>query len=140
MTSRFTTEELPMAEVTLQQVETLREALPEVARDLKINLGNVFKSEILDADQIWGIALASVYYMRDARLRDAVLADAKAAGVSEALIQDAQTAAALMGMNTVYYRFRHMVGKEGYGQKPARLRMQGMLKPQTNKGNFELNS
>jgi alkyl hydroperoxide reductase subunit D len=43
-----------------------------------------------------------------------------------------------MGMNTVYYRFRHLVGKESYGQKPARLRMQAMVKPQTTKANFEL--
>ena len=43
-----------------------------------------------------------------------------------------------MGMNTVYYRFRHLVGKESYAQKPARLRMQGMVKPKTNKALFEL--
>ncbi len=127
-----------MAEITLNQVESLREALPDPAKDMRINLSNALKSEILNEDQIWGIALASVFYIREPRLRDAVVADAKSANISEALMQDAQAAASLMGMNTVYYRFRHMIGKESYSQKPARLRMQWMLKPQTNKGDFEL--
>lgn len=129
-----------MAEATLQQVETLRDAIPEPAKDLRVNLSNVFKSEVLSVEQMWGIALASSYYIRDARLRDAVLADARAAGLTEAWLQDAQAAAALMGMNTVYYRFRHLVEKEVYGQKPARLRMQWMLKPLTTKADFELMS
>ena len=42
-----------------------------------------------------------------------------------------------MGMNNVYYRFRHMIGKEAY-QKPARLRMKRIAKPATNKTDFEL--
>jgi alkyl hydroperoxide reductase subunit D len=41
-------------------------------------------------------------------------------------------------MNNVYYRFRHQVGKPGYSQKPARLRMQRIAQPLTNKLDFEL--
>jgi alkyl hydroperoxide reductase subunit D len=43
-----------------------------------------------------------------------------------------------MGMNNVFYRFRHKVGKESYGQRPARLRMQRISKPSTTKAEFEL--
>jgi len=43
-----------------------------------------------------------------------------------------------MGMNNVYYRFRHLVGKASYGEKPARLRMNRLAKPATTKGDFEL--
>jgi alkyl hydroperoxide reductase subunit D len=43
-----------------------------------------------------------------------------------------------MGMNNVYYRFRHMVGKPGYSQMPARLRMQRIAQPATSKLDFEL--
>src|SRR5207248_9407332 len=43
-----------------------------------------------------------------------------------------------MAMNNVFYRFRHMVAKESYTQKPARLRMQRIAKPTTNKADFEL--
>ncbi|NNF06406.1 MAG: alkyl hydroperoxide reductase, partial [Candidatus Eisenbacteria bacterium] len=54
------------------------------------------------------------------------------------VIDDALAAATLMGMNNVYYRFRHMVGKDAYSKKPARLRMNRMAKPATNKADFEL--
>ncbi|NDC63856.1 MAG: alkyl hydroperoxide reductase, partial [Planctomycetia bacterium] len=40
----------------------------------------------------------------------------------------------------VYYRFRHMVGKESYGARPPRLRMGRMAQPATDKEGFELMS
>jgi len=43
-----------------------------------------------------------------------------------------------MGMNNVYYRFRHMIGKESYATKPARLRMNWLAKPKGGKADFEL--
>ena len=127
-----------MAQISMPQIDALRETFGEPVRDLKINLGNIAGSDHLDAEQLWGVALASTYYLNEPRLRDAVIADAQTAGLPEGLWEDAKSAAALMGMNTVYYRFRHLVGKEAYGQKPARLRMQAMVKPKTTKANFEL--
>lgn len=127
-----------MTQVAMPRVDALRETFAEPVKDMKLNLGSIASSERLDAEQIWGVALASAYYIGEAKLRDALLADARAAGVSDALLDDASAAAALMGMNTVYYRFRHLVGKESYGQKQARLRMQAMVKPKTSKGSFEL--
>jgi alkyl hydroperoxide reductase subunit D len=66
-----------------------------------------------------------------------VLADA-AEHAPAATLEDAKAAAALMSMNNVYYRFRHMVGKPSYADKPARLRMNRLVKPATNKADFEL--
>ena len=43
-----------------------------------------------------------------------------------------------MAMNTVYYRFRHMVGKESYSKMPAGLRMNRMNRPATSIALFEL--
>ena len=43
-----------------------------------------------------------------------------------------------MGMNNVYYRFRHIIGKEEYEQKPARLRMMRLKQVATNQVDFEL--
>ena len=122
----------------MPQVDALRETFPEPVKDIKLNLGNTASSDFLEADQIWGIALASAFYIGEPRLRDALLADARAGGVTSEIIEDAQAAAGLMGMNTIYYRFRHLVGKESYSKKPARLRMQWMVKPKTSKANFEL--
>lgn len=129
-----------MATLNMPQVDALRDAFPEPAKDTKLNLGSIANSEFLEADQLWGAILAAGYYLREARLTEAILRDAQAAGVSGDLIEDAQAAASLMAMNTVYYRFRHMIGKEAYSQKPARLRMQWMARPKTSKANFELMS
>jgi alkyl hydroperoxide reductase subunit D len=54
------------------------------------------------------------------------------------VLDDARAAAALMAMNDVYYRFRHMVGKPSYGARPARLRMNRIAQPRTDKPTFEL--
>jgi alkyl hydroperoxide reductase subunit D len=43
-----------------------------------------------------------------------------------------------MGMNNVYYRFRHLIRKETYSTKPARLRMNRLAQVATNKPDFEL--
>jgi alkyl hydroperoxide reductase subunit D len=56
------------------------------------------------------------------------------------VISDAVAAAGLMAMNTVYYRFRHMLGKESYEARPPRLRMSRMIQPATSKLDFELMS
>jgi alkyl hydroperoxide reductase subunit D len=129
-----------MVTVSMPSVDVIREKFPESAKDTKLNLGGLATSEVLDADQIWGVVLASAYYLGDKELSAALLADAKAAGVSDAVLEDAQAAATLMGMNSVYFRFRHLVHKETYAKKPARLKMQGMARPKTSKALFELMS
>ena len=129
-----------MAQVSMPQIDALRETFGDPAKDMKLNLGGIGSSDHLDADQIWGVALASVYFVNEPKLQAALIADAKAAGVADAVFEDAKAAAVLMGMNTIYYRFRQLVGKEEYKSKPARLRMGWMAKPKTSKANFELMS
>lgn len=121
----------------MSAVESLRAQLPELARDTKLNLQSVLQPGTLTAEQRWGVAVASAAASRNPALLEAILTDARAE-VSEAVIDDAFAAASLMAMNNVFYRFRHMVGKPSYEQKPARLRMQRIAKPATNKADFEL--
>jgi len=123
---------------TSSQVDALRQALPAPAKDLRINLQNVLASESLSASQAYGVALSAAYFLKAHSARDALLADVRANELPEEVIEDAQAAASLMAMTTVFYRFRHMIGKESYGQLPARLRMQRLGKPATNKADFEL--
>lgn len=118
-------------------LEQLRERLPDFARDTKLNLQTVLSQSSLSTDQRWGVAVATGIACRNPELRDALLAEAKTQ-VEPAVIDDALAAASLMSMNNVYYRFRHMIGKETYMEKPARLRMQRIAKPATNKADFEL--
>ena len=129
-----------MAQVTMPQIDALRETFGEPAKDMKLNLGAIASSDFLDEEQIWGVALASAYFLGEQKLLAALTADAKAGGASDAVFEDAKAAAVLMGMNTIYYRFRHLVGKEGYSQKSARLRMTWMSRPKTSKATYELMS
>ena len=124
----------------MQNIDILRDRLPDAAKDLRVNLQTVLTGTTLTPAQTWGIALAGALFLRHTELREAVLADARAAGTPEATLDDARAAATIMGMNTVFYRFRHMVGKPSYGQRPARLRMQRMAQPTSSKADFELMS
>ena len=121
----------------MSAVEELRAGIPEPAKDIKLNLQSVLQPGALSPAQRWGVAIASAVATRNPRLRDAVVHDARAE-VSADVIDDAFAAAALMAMNNVYYRFRHLVGKPSYSQMPARLRMQRIARPLTNKTDFEL--
>jgi alkyl hydroperoxide reductase subunit D len=121
----------------MQAIDRIRDALPQSAKDIQLNLSSVLEGGALDDNQRWGVALACAFTARSAVLRTAVLEDASPI-VGDAVLDDARAAAALMAMNNVYYRFRHLVGKESYGTKPARLRMHRIAKPATDKATFEL--
>jgi alkyl hydroperoxide reductase subunit D len=118
-------------------IELIRERLPESARDTKLNLQSVLQQTTLSTAQRWGVAVASAVASRNAELREAVISDARKE-VEASVVDDAFAAASLMAMNNVYYRFRHFIGKESYSQMPARLRMQRIAKPASNKADFEL--
>ena len=118
-------------------LDEVRAVLPDAAKDIRLNLQSVLEGGALTEAQRWGVAVACAIAARNPQLRDAVLSDARVQ-VSEAVVEDARAAAVLMAMNNVYYRFRHMVGKPSYAQKPARLRMQRIAQPLTGKADFEL--
>src|SRR5688572_15362399 len=112
----------------MSALEELRNRLPEAAKDIRLNLQAVLQPGVLSAAQRWGVAVASAIATRNPELSAAVTRDASAE-VDAAVIEDARAAAVLMAMNNVYYRFRHMVGKPVYAEKPARLRMNRMAQP-----------
>jgi lipoyl-dependent peroxiredoxin subunit D len=121
----------------MSAVEALRERIPDPARDIRLNLQTVLAPGSLTPAQRWGVAVASAIAARNPELRDAVMADAERE-VDPGVIDDAMAAAALMAMNNVYYRFRHVIGKQVYSDMPARLRMQRIARPLGSKADFEL--
>jgi len=116
-------------------LDELRDSLPEVARDIKVNLQNVLAESTLSENQRWGVAIACAYASRSPALAQALTASGKAEPGS---VEDAKAAAALMGMNNIFYRYRHVMGKESYTAKPARLRMTRIAKVTSTKVDFEL--
>jgi alkyl hydroperoxide reductase subunit D len=121
----------------MSALERLRDAIPEPGRDLRLNLQSVLAESSLTPEQKWGVVVASAVAARNPRLKAAALADAREA-VGTAVLDDAVAAAALMAMNNVYYRFRHLLEKPAYLEKPARLRMNRIAKPAGSKVDFEL--
>ena len=121
----------------MSAVEQLASEICDAGRDIKLNLQAVLGGGSLTPAQRWGAAVAAAAASRNPRLRDALVEDARRE-VPEAVIEDGLAAAALMAMNNVYYRFRHLVGKPSYAEKPARLRMNRLVKPATSKTDFEL--
>jgi alkyl hydroperoxide reductase subunit D len=121
----------------METLASLREQLPEAAKDIKLNLQTVLSGGPLSMAQRWGVVVAAALTSRHPELSRVLVQEArKQAG--DAVVEDAVAAAALMGMNNVFYRFRHRIGKEEYSEKPARLRMNRLAKPATNRADFEL--
>jgi alkyl hydroperoxide reductase subunit D len=118
----------------------LLQKLPEEAVDLVANAQRVLGGESLNTIQTWGCALASAYFIRQPELIASILTDAKAAGLNQEHLSDAKGAAALMGMNTVYFRFRHIMHTEAYTQKAFNLRMTRMQQVATDQTHYELYS
>ena len=124
----------------MSAIEELRSGIPDYAKDLKLNLQSVLTQSSLDEAQVWSVAAATAIATRNAGLREAVLADAQDK-LSPEQLDDARAAASLMGMNNVYYRFKHFMGDESeYKKLPARLRMNRIGRPLGDKVIFEMMS
>lgn len=121
-------------------LESLKAALPDFAKDTRLNLGSVMTPEgapELSQEQIHLIALASAYATKD----DGVIAalEGETAGLSDVQKNAAKAATSIMAMNNVYYRFVHLVGGD-YKTLPAKLRMNVIGAPGIEKKDFELMS
>jgi lipoyl-dependent peroxiredoxin subunit D len=121
-------------------LDEVRDALPEYARDLKLNLGSVLAptgAPGLTEPQIWAVALAAALASRNVEFARSMQALA-GAHIGAAQMTGAHAAAAIMGMNNIYYRFLHLVEDPEYGRMPARLRMNILANPGISKTDFEL--
>jgi len=118
-------------------IETLLETVPAYARDLKLNLANLLQQPELTPQQTWGTALACAVAARNGELLAAVAERARQV-LSETAFGAAEAAAAIMGMNNVYYRFQHLCTNDKYKTIPARLRMQVIRSHGSDPVDFEL--
>jgi alkyl hydroperoxide reductase subunit D len=117
-------------------IETLKAAIPDYAKDIRLNLGSLAMDATLTPQQLAGCFVASALASRNARVTRAVVAEFGPKLSAEAL-EAAKAAAAVMAMNNVYYRSVHLMGGE-YLNLPARLRMNVIGKPGVEKLDFEL--
>ena len=118
-------------------IETLKSALPDYAKDLKLNIGSLANETILNDQQKYGCMLACAYAVGTRDIVSAMTAECETRLTPEAA-KAAKAAAAIMGMNNVYYRFVHLVKAPDYKQLPAKLRMNAIANPGVDKADFEL--
>ena len=121
-------------------LDTIRDSIPDYARDLKLNLGSVLTPQGapgLSEKQLWSVALATAIAARNTTFTRDIEALARA-HLDDGDVAGARAAAAMMGMNNIYYRFLHLVEDAEYKSMPARLRMNVIGNPGIDKLDFEL--
>ncbi|RAJ71601.1 alkyl hydroperoxide reductase subunit D [Streptomyces sp. Amel2xB2] len=118
-------------------LEDLKSALPGYAKDLKLNLGSVIGNSQLPAQRLWGTVLACAIASRSGSVLRALEPEAREYLSPEAY-EAAKSAAAVMAMNNVFYRTRHLLSDPEYGNLRAGLRMNIIGNPGVEKADFEL--
>lgn len=117
-------------------IENIKDALPEYAKDLKLNLGSIVRTTELSEQQLWGALVATAAATKSERLLREVAEDALGI-LSEQAYNAALGAAAIMGMNNVFYRTKSQLGG-AYDDLRAGLRMNIIGNPGVGKEDFEL--
>jgi len=118
-------------------LDELKAALPDYAKDLKLNLGSVIGNSDLPGQQLWGTVLACAMATRSPIVLRELEPEARANLKPEAY-EAAKGAAAVMAMNNVYYRTLHLLSDKEYGTMRAGLRMNIIGNPGVDKVDFEL--
>jgi alkyl hydroperoxide reductase subunit D len=118
-------------------IEQLKAALPDYAKDTKLNIGAVLTQPVISAKVTWGTALACAIAARNPQVIAAVAAEA-ATHLDAAEVAAAKIAASIMAMNNIYYRFVHLSPTADFGTMRAGLRMNGIAGHGTDPVAFEL--
>src|ERR1035437_8379918 len=105
----------------LMTLNELLDTVPADAKDLKLNLLNLLQKQELNELQIWGTVVASAVASRNPQVLQTVLAES-ALHLSPQALEAAKSAAAVMGMNNIYYRFQHLAKNPKYATRPCAWR------------------
>jgi alkyl hydroperoxide reductase subunit D len=118
-------------------LDALKDKIADFAKDVRLNLSSMASDETLTPVQKYGLFAACGIAARNPQVRQALIAEA-AQHLDETALNAAKSAAAIMGMNNVYYRFLHLASNEEFRTMPAKLRMNVIANPGVGKVDFEL--
>jgi len=104
----------------MEFLSTLKASIPEYAKDIRLNLDAVISRSSLDSADALGAALAAAYAARSKTIVDAIRSSGE---LSEVDTNAVLSAAALMGMNNVWYPYVEMAADEDLKTQRAELRM-----------------
>jgi len=121
----------------MSSIEQLSKTIPDFAKDVRLNLTSLVADETLSPQRQYGLLLASAIATRNAAVI-AAIESASVAVMTPVAIAAAKSAASLMAMNNVYYRFVHLASNPDYKTMPPRLRMNVIASPGVDRSDFEL--
>ena len=108
-------------------------------KDLKLNVSSALGSNNFSRKEAYLISLSVAVNEKNNVLIAAFDKLATKEGATPEEIAETHGCASLMGVNNIFYRFRHfMHDVEYYNKQPAGLRMSLMMNPAMGKGLFEL--
>ena len=115
-------------------IETIKEALPDYAKDTRLNLDGVINRSSLDVVEANGCALAAAMATGNGKLVTFIQSSMEDATERDA----AMTASAIMAQNNVWYPYVEMADDPALKGLPAGLRMNAIASHGgTTKSNFE---
>jgi lipoyl-dependent peroxiredoxin subunit D len=101
-------------------VNSIKKLIPDYAKDIRLNLDGTIVRSSLEGNDAVGVALAAAFAAKSRTIIEAI----RSSGVLSAEeLNGAQTAAALMGMNNVWYPFVEMADDADLKTQRAELRM-----------------
>ena len=100
-------------------LDQIKSALPEYAKDTKLNLDAVINRSTLSKDEAEACALAAAVATGNGKIVSVIMGNME----DQVEMQAALTAASLMAMNNVWYPFVEMAEDANLAGLPAQLRM-----------------
>jgi alkyl hydroperoxide reductase subunit D len=104
----------------MEFLNALKERIPDYAKDVRLNLDGVIARSSLQPADALGVALAAAYAAKSKTIVDAIRGSGT---LPEADVNGALSAAALMGMNNVWYPYVEMANDADLKSQRAELRM-----------------
>ena len=104
----------------MEFLSALKERIPDYAKDVRLNLDGVIARSSLEPADALGAALAAGYAAKSKTIVDAIRGSGQLPDVDT---NAALSAAALMGMNNVWYPYVEMANDEDLRTQRAELRM-----------------
>ena len=104
----------------MEFLASIKELIPDYAKDIRLNIDGTIARSSLEGNDAVGVALAAAFAAKSPQIIDAI----RNSGVlSPEETQGVLTAAALMGMNNVWYPYVEMAENNDLKGQPAGLRM-----------------
>ncbi len=125
----------------MSNFESFLDNLPDFAKDIKLNAKSIIlgESSSLSPKQTAIISVACAIASKDLKIREMVI-EHFSQSLTETEMNGAKAAAAIMGMNNIYYRFLHLTINQEYQNLPVGLRMSVIANSGLETIDFELAS